>query len=171
MNKEIKKILNEIDRIAKKGPDALLEFKEYVEYLLLNNKLNYYLDAIEKKYGFSPGGMANEKSFPLILIQTNTKLMDDIKSLYEKKGVYSISFDIHDLTTNVLIGSLKEFEEEVDGVVYINLIITNTNGDQLIVDDDEVKANVGLETYNKMSPDEIQLKKYEISIVFLQSFY
>lgn len=111
-------IRKRIDRVAKKGNDGQVEFKELMEEFIRQERFSVFVDTLYIHYGYE--GRTDDfeelrtKGWKQVLFWTNTELTERLKKLYDKKEVYRIGLDIFRNNENVPLGSILTRDEFVD---------------------------------------------------------
>jgi cellobiose-specific phosphotransferase system component IIB len=126
IKKQIDKIYQKIDKIAKKGQDNFQEYYDYVDDVILKGNYALYTQALYIKYDFDYSkyfstDIIKEKSWPLILIKTNSKFQDDLHQLFDDNDIYQIGPKIYYGTSSTYLGSIREddvYISSIDGLGY-----------------------------------------------------
>lgn len=124
IRKQIDKIYQKIDLIAKTGQDNFQEYYDYVDDLIQKGNYALYTQVLYIKYDFDYSkylsvDLIKEKSWPLVLIRTNTKLQDDLYKLLKNNDLYQIGINIYSGTSSV--GTIREedvYMSSIDGLAY-----------------------------------------------------
>jgi hypothetical protein len=116
--KLIKDIQKRIDRVAKKGMDGHVEFKELMEELINQQRFSVFVDTLIQHYDYT-GRMDDFEEirtigWKQILLYTNSEISDKLKKLYDKKGVYRQGMEIYNNSTSLLLGTITNIDEYVD---------------------------------------------------------
>ena len=113
--KKIDKIYGQIDKIAKKGKDYVLEYYKLIDdiinkgdYAYLEQCLVYYYEIDIVNY--PSVDQVKKKTWKDIRFQTVSSFSQKLYKMYQTRGVYQISFNIHSESTNVVLGQIKEVE-------------------------------------------------------------
>lgn len=114
--KKIKKISSQIDKLASKGKDYILEYYKLVDELVEKGDYNYFELALYYSYFIDITNIKSlddvkKKTWNSILFQTNTPLSKKIKKVLDSKGVYQVSFDFFKETNNENLGTIVEFDK------------------------------------------------------------
>jgi hypothetical protein len=101
IRKKIEKYYNRIDKLAVKGKDKIFDYYNLVDEFIdkgefdnFNQTLYYYYEINTSIYNGDLPKLKN-KTWDLILFQTNSSFQKKLKSLYDSKSVYQQGFDIY----------------------------------------------------------------------------
>ena len=113
--KKIDKIYGQIDKIAKKGKDYVLEYYKLIDdiidkvsYADFEQCLSYYyeIDIVD----YPSIDQVKKKTWKDIRFKTASNFSQKLYKMYQKKGVYQISYNIYKESDNTLLGQIKEVE-------------------------------------------------------------
>jgi hypothetical protein len=101
IRKKLEKYYNRIDKLAVKGKDKIFDYYNLVDEFIdkgefdnFNQTLYYYYEINTSIYNGDLPKLKN-KTWDLILFQTNSSFQKKLKSLYDSKSVYQQGFDIY----------------------------------------------------------------------------
>lgn len=113
--KKLEKIYGQIDKIAKKGKDYLLEYYKLIDdiidrggYADFEQCLDYYYKIDITKY--PSVDLVKKKTWKDIRFQTTSSFSQNLYKMYQKRGVYQTSYNIYKESDNTLLGQIKEVE-------------------------------------------------------------
>jgi len=113
--KKLEKIYGQIDKIAKKGKDYLLEYYKLIDdiidrggYADFEQCLDYYYKIDITKY--PSVDQVKKKTWKDIRFQTTSSFSQNLYKMYQTRGVYQNSFNIYKESDNTLLGQIKEVE-------------------------------------------------------------
>jgi hypothetical protein len=122
--KKIDKIYGQIDKIAKKGKDYVLEYYKLIDdivdkgdYAYLEQCLVYYYEIDIVNY--PSVDQVKKKTWKDIRFKTVSSFSQKLYKMYQTRGVYQISFNIHLSSTNALLGQIREIEEFTQDSKYL----------------------------------------------------
>jgi len=123
--KDIDKIYQKIDKIAKLGKDSFQEYYDYIDEVITKQQYGVFTQVLLIKYNFDCLKLLSidevkQKSWPVILFQTNTKFQDDKYTLLKSNGVYQLGLAYY-MGTNSLIGTISEVDSysySIDNLSY-----------------------------------------------------
>lgn len=122
--KKIQKIFNQIDKLAAKGKEYILEYHKLVDELIEKGDYNYYELALFYSYAIDVKEYnslidVKNKTWNEILFQTNSPVSRKIKKVFDSKGVYQMGFDIFD-------DSLSSVVFDISGPLSTNYATTSS---------------------------------------------
>lgn len=176
--KKIDKIYSKIDKIASVGKDNFLEYYKYVDDCIVNSEYNNLLQCLYYNYNIDIDELVTledikKKTWVDIRLLTNQPLSKRIKKLYDKKGVYQVSYDVFNDSDNIKIGRLVEVDDFNDETKYLlknkqfsRIMKTRRNYLEVIIVG--VTQSVILDDYNyNLSDDDNMYNKYVTAINLL----
>jgi len=122
--KDIDRVYQKIDKIAKSGRDNFQEYYNYIDDIVNKQQYGLFTQVLIIKYNFDPTKIfsideVKRRTWPLILLQTNTKLQDDKYELLKTNNVYQLGLSYY--VGNSLIGTISEidsYSSSVDTLSY-----------------------------------------------------
>jgi hypothetical protein len=175
--RKLDKIHNQIDKIAKKGKDFLIEYHKYVDeivdkgsYGLFEQTLYYYysirIDNMDMEY-------VKNKTYTQILFQTNSSFLTKLKKLHDSKGIYQVGLDYFLSEDNSNLGQIQEKDIYSDGGGFYaenkdlaRLIKTRKTFLLIIKDNQETIVDIDDES---LSEENNLLNRYSIAIDILKN--
>lgn len=127
LRKQVEKIYQKIDSIAKLGQDNFQEYYDYIDDLIFKGNYGLYTQVMYVKYDFDYTKYLSvddvkKRSWPFILIRTNTKFQDDKYKLLKDNNLYQYGYSIYlEGTNSTVVGYIKEIDkylEPIDGLAY-----------------------------------------------------
>jgi len=123
--KDIDKVYQKIDKIAKLGRDSFQEYYNYIDEVITKQQYGLFTQVLIIKYNFDPTKILSidevkQRSWSVILFQTNTKFQDDKYALLNTNSVYQLGLAYY-VGTNSLIGTISEvdsYSTSVDTLSY-----------------------------------------------------
>jgi hypothetical protein len=114
--KKIKKISNQIDRLASKGKDNIQEYYKFIDDIVEKGDYNYLEMALHYSYFIDINDIKSledvkKKTWDKILFQTNTPVSKKIKNVLDNKGVYQMSFSFYRDSNSQYLGDVVEFDK------------------------------------------------------------
>ena len=111
--KKIQKIFNQIDKLAAKGKEYILEYHKLVDELIEKGDYNYFELALFYSYSidikdYSSLLEVKNKTWNEILFQTNSPVSRKIKRVFDNKGVYQMGFDVFSDSLNSVVFEISE---------------------------------------------------------------
>ena len=115
---EIQKIYKKLDSLAKRGVDAYLEFREYIDELIGYGQYSIFDDVMVTKYNidikkYKSVEDLKKNVFSEIRFQTTSKFLKDLKRLYTSKGVYNTGIHFYNLNNNKYLGDIREIDSNI----------------------------------------------------------
>lgn len=143
----INKIYNKIDGFAKIGKDGIFDYLIYIDDIIKSGDYSVFSDVLLRKYNidvnrYKDVAEVKDKTFDIIRFNTKSDFQVELKKIYDDNNVYQIGFDIYDLTSNLVLGQIKETEvikgeyqaykdtkliELQDQIININLEVIQSN--------------------------------------------
>lgn len=112
IRKDVDKIYNKIAKLALGGRDREPDYKKLIDNSLENGEYDHFLLALEKYYkieAFEYKTVSEIKQlWPSILEKTKSPLINRLTSLYKKKNVYQIGYEIRSESVDFINISLSE---------------------------------------------------------------
>lgn len=113
--REYNKVFKRINKIAQKGSESILEYKDLIDELVTTNQYRLLEDILITKYGIDISKYPNiekvkNETFDEIRRATNFSSQIFLKDLTEQKGVYSVGFHFYDKNNNQYLGDIREVE-------------------------------------------------------------
>ena len=102
--KKLEKIYNQIDKIATKGKDNILEYTRYIDELIVKGDYSnfeqclyyyYFIDTLQ----FKNISDVKKKTYDDIIFATKSSFLKKLGVLYKKRDVYQDSYNIY--TSNI----------------------------------------------------------------------
>ena len=122
--KKIDKIYGQIDKIAKKGKDYVLEYYKLIDEIVDKGDYAYLEQCLIHYYeidiiNYPSVTDVKKKTWSDIRFRTISTFMQKLYSIYKSKGVYQISYDIYLESNNLLLGQIMEKEEFTQDSKYL----------------------------------------------------
>jgi hypothetical protein len=113
--REFNKVFKRINKIAQKGSESVLEYKELIDELVTRGQYRLLEDILITKYGidilnYSSIERLKNETFDDIRRVTNFSSQIFLKDLTEQNEVYSVGFHYYDKNTNQYLGDIREVE-------------------------------------------------------------
>lgn len=113
--KKIDKIYGQIDKIAKKGKDYVLEYYKLIDDIIDKGDYSYFEQCLVYYYeidivSFPSVDQVKKKTWKDIRFQTVSSFSQNLYKMYQNRGVYQISYNIYKESDNTLLGQIKEIE-------------------------------------------------------------
>jgi hypothetical protein len=113
--KEYNKVFKRINKIAQKGSEYIIEYKELIDELVLTGQYRILEDVLITKYAIDISKYPNvekvkNETFDDIRRVTNFTPQIFLKELTEQKGVYSVGYHYYNNTNNQYLGDILEVE-------------------------------------------------------------
>jgi hypothetical protein len=117
--KEYNKVFKRINKIAQKGSESVMEYKELIDELVLTGQYRILEDVMITKYGIDISVYKNiekvkNEIFDDIRRVTNFTPQIFLKELTDQKEVYSIGFHYYNKNNNQYLGDIQEIELNPD---------------------------------------------------------
>ena len=163
-SREIAKIRNKIDNIARKGKTAVYQYYNYVsecidnqQYYLFQDVMMTYYD-IDIRYYRSVDEM-KRITFPIIREKTQGSFQKQLKKLFDSKGVYPVGPHFYNQTNSHYLGDILEIEEDYSRIFYRDPELTkklpaSENGEIKIIN---LEATKGLSQSVHVAVPEFQI--------------
>lgn len=176
--KKIDKIYSQIDKIASVGKDNFLEYYKYIDDSIAKSDYNNLLQCLYYYYNIDIENLVTledikKKTWNDIRLLTKQPLLKRIKKLYDKKGVYQVSFEVYNTSDNLHLGTLNEVDDFNDETKYYLKNrqfsrIMKTRRNYLEVSVVGVTQSVVLDDYNyNLSDDDNMYNKYATAVDLL----
>jgi hypothetical protein len=113
--KEYNKIFKRINKIAQKGSESIIEYKELIDELVTRGQYRLLEDVLITKYGIDISKYPNiekvkNETFDDIRRVTNFTSQIFLKELTEQKEVYSMGYHYYNKNNNQYLGDIQEVE-------------------------------------------------------------
>lgn len=111
--KKLQKIFSQIDKLASKGKEYILEYHKLVDDLISKGEYNYFELVLYYSYSIDIKDYSNlnevkNKSWNEILFQTNTPVSKKIKKIFDNKGLYQMGYDVFDDSLDSVVFSISD---------------------------------------------------------------
>lgn len=118
---QIEKIYKKLESLSQRGEDAYMDFREYVDEIVINSYYSIFDDVILTKYNISIKKYNSledlkKELFKEIRFQTKSKFIKSLSNLYTSKKVYCNGYHFYDLDTNKFLGDVREKEIVKDSI-------------------------------------------------------
>jgi len=122
-NREITKIYNKIDTIARKGKTAVYQYYNYISELIDNQQYYLFQDVMMTRYEidiryYKSVDEMRRLTFPKIREKTQQSFQKQLKKLFDSKNVYPIGFHFFNKTNSHYLGDIVEVEEPHATILY-----------------------------------------------------
>lgn len=140
--KEFNKLFKRIDKIAQKGTEAILEYKELLDELVTTGQYQYLADVLLVKYGIDISEaesiqQVKNNTFSDIRRVTNFTPQIFLKNLTDENGVYSLGYHFYDSSNSHYLGDIVEIDrigdlEKKTLDIYIDLEVVVGNSASIL---------------------------------------
>jgi hypothetical protein len=142
--KKINKIYNKIETIARKGPDYVLEYNQYIDSIIKQGNYSILQDVMSYKYNldmriFNTIEDFKRTSFPAIRFNSISRFQKRLKSILDQQNIYCVGIHFYDSNNDRYLGDIREIEEQRNFKAY---------EDQELIDE---KATLTLEATKGLS--------------------
>lgn len=130
--KQFNSIFRRINKVAQKGQEAIVEYKELIDELITRGQYRYLSDVLLIKYGIDISDAENiqevkNNTFADIRRVTNFTPQIFLKNVAEERGVYSLGYHFYNSSNNQYIGDIIEIDRTPDNLekktldIYVDL--------------------------------------------------
>lgn len=114
-NKKTDKILKQIDTIATKGRDYILEYYKLIDDIISKGDYGYLESTLYKYYNinfknFTTVEDVKKNTWDIIILQTNSSILKKLKNIYDDSGVYQVGLEFYTTSNNTHLGKVEEIE-------------------------------------------------------------
>jgi hypothetical protein len=175
--KDIDKIYQKIDKIAKLGRDSFQEYYNYIDEVITKQQYGVFTQVLLIKYNFDCTKILSidevkQRSWPAILFQTNTKFQDDKYALLKSNNIYQLGLNY--LSGTYSLGTINEVDKyvvSIDPLAYTDNLFQQTTENKityLSVDKSGSTRSMTFSTWNfSYSYDKNLLNLYKEAISYL----
>ena len=124
---KVKKIYNNINRIAQGGKDNVFDYYLYVDKIVKDGDYGLFLDTLSQYYEINAANMktvniVKKSSWPIILNNTYSYFQVGLYNLYNTNGVYQLGLNIYRSTDNLNLGEIHSNSFITDVATYSNSV-------------------------------------------------
>lgn len=171
---EINKIRQRLLKIARQGNAGFSEYRDYVQTLIYQGKIDQFSFCLETYYYIDTTKFNNIRSlrdyaWNSIISERQIPLLESIKTMFDKKGVYQISSEIRKIDSDNLTYQLSETMDENLQILATSskIGLTYSNGDiQLQILDQNVNS---VSIYRTIWPTIYDLPREKVHIQTIDS--
>lgn len=175
--KKVEKLYNRLDKLAVKGKDSIMDYYKLIDELLENGEYSYLEDVFIIYYNlditkYRSVQDVKDKTWDVVLFQTNTTILKKLKLLLDSKNVYQTGLYFYD-NSNVYLGKINEIDTFEQGVPYYSeskILAKNLGKRRTYLEVSKINATQSLyiDTVNpSLSEDQNLVNRYSLAVDYL----